>query len=398
MNHQSFQPDDPRHDRLEELLCDKAVQGLSAAEEAELRLLRADLGVGEDDSIEQAAASAMLAMTDPAATESLPAELRSKLDAKAAAWCRGESAAALSSHELSIGSIEFKRPAPVAVPAATMPEGTLRFRDRLYLQAQAASRAASRVASGVTGRVAGGAAGWAAAAAALTLAALVSTRQSADPGSAASSASSSLAWLARADAAASAEVVRAVAMNSSVARYDELISSGRPLVAVAAAPPTIDPDAAEVAAEFVWEPSAQTGFLRVSGLAATADKDRTYQAWIFDQGREEPYPVDAGTFDIPHDGGTWIIPVSARLPVLQPKAFAVTVERIGGTVVSAPERVLLVGQVANQSATEFVGPPSDAAFDRRSHTPHAAPIGPPAPEASEPSEEPASSRAESSTD
>jgi len=379
VNHQLLQPDDPRHDRLEELLCDKAVQGLSAAEEAELRLLRADLGMGEDDSIEQAAAAAMLAMTDTAATEPLPAGLRSKLDAKAAAWCRGETAAALSSHELSIGSIEFKRPAPVSVSAAPLAEVTLSFRDRVYRRAQAAS----------------GAAGWAAAAAALTLAALVSTRQSAEPGSTASRASSERTLLDPADAAASAEVVRAVALNSPVARYDELINSGRPLVAVAAIPPTVDPDAGEVAAEFVWEPGAQAGFLRVSGLAATTDKDRTYQAWVFDQGREEPYPVDAGTFDIPHDGGTWIIPVSARLPVLRPKAFAVTVERAGGTVVSAPERVLLVGQVTSQINTEFVGPPSDSASDRQRHLAPAIPNAAPAPDAGD---EPPPGRAEFPTE
>lgn len=340
MTAQPFQPDDSRFERLEELLCDKAVQGLSAAEEAELRLLRAELGVGEDDAIEHAAAAAMLAMTAGESVEPMPDSLRARLDARAADWCRGQGDLASKAHELQLVAFEPKSPAENDAKSE-LATGQIRFGDRVY-QAARSLRGGGGVMS---------------AAACLTLAAFVATWNNpvAQTGLQEAGLTSTFATA----ITEAADSIRTLAENSPVARYDELLSSGRNVVAAHAAAPLPTPQ--PISAEFLWEPGADRGFIRVSGLAATADRDVTYQAWVYDQSRPEPYPVDAGTFDIPHEGGTYIIPVSARLPVLRPAAFAVTLERAGGVVVSAPERVLLVGEVAGQEV-EFIGPPSEPSF------------------------------------
>ena len=70
---------------------------------------------------------------------------------------------------------------------------------------------------------------------------------------------------------------------------------------------------------------------------------RQYQLWIFDGGRDKRYPVDGGVFDIPANATEVVLPIRAALPVLSPKAFAVTIEKPGGVVVSGREHVVALG-------------------------------------------------------
>jgi hypothetical protein len=106
---------------------------------------------------------------------------------------------------------------------------------------------------------------------------------------------------------------------------------------------TKDPAAAGVSGDVVWDPVTQRGFIHLAGLAANDPKLRQYQAWIFDGGRDKRYPVDAGVFDVPADATEVVIPIHAALPVLSAKAFAVTVEKAGGVVVSGREHVVVLG-------------------------------------------------------
>jgi hypothetical protein len=106
---------------------------------------------------------------------------------------------------------------------------------------------------------------------------------------------------------------------------------------------TKDPAAAGVSGDVVWDPATQRGFLRFVGLAANDPAVRQYQLWIFDGGRDKRYPVDGGVFNIPADAGEVVIPIHAALPVLSAKAFAVTVEKPGGVVVSGREHVVVLG-------------------------------------------------------
>jgi anti-sigma-K factor RskA len=65
--------------------------------------------------------------------------------------------------------------------------------------------------------------------------------------------------------------------------------------------------------------------LIVNGLA-TAPKDKTYQAWVIENGEAKP----AGTFD--SSGARTAIPLASRVP--KGSTVAVTVEKAGG--VGAP--------------------------------------------------------------
>jgi hypothetical protein len=106
---------------------------------------------------------------------------------------------------------------------------------------------------------------------------------------------------------------------------------------------TKDPAAAGVTGDVVWDPVTQRGFLHFAGLAPNDPAMHQYQIWIFDAGRDKRYPVDGGVFDVPANAGEVIIPIRAALMVRKPAAFAVTLEKPGGVVVSGREHVVALG-------------------------------------------------------
>lgn len=106
---------------------------------------------------------------------------------------------------------------------------------------------------------------------------------------------------------------------------------------------TKEPAAAGLTGDVVWDPVTQRGFLHFAGLAANDPAVHQYQIWIFDAGRDKRYPVDGGVFDVPANATEVVIPIRAALMVLKPAAFAVTVEKPGGVVVSGREHVVALG-------------------------------------------------------
>lgn len=107
---------------------------------------------------------------------------------------------------------------------------------------------------------------------------------------------------------------------------------------------TDDPAAAGATGDVVWSTAEQAGFMRFSGLEPNDPSVFQYQLWIFDADRDERYPVDGGVFDVPAGVDEVVVPVHAKLEVHDPTLFAVTVERPGGVVVSARERIVVVAQ------------------------------------------------------
>ena len=86
----------------------------------------------------------------------------------------------------------------------------------------------------------------------------------------------------------------------------------------------------------VWSESKQAGYLVLGGLPANDPSQRQYQLWIVDPDRDE-FPVDGGVFDVQahlEADGKAYIPIDAKLPVRDPKAFALTLEQPGGVVKS----------------------------------------------------------------
>jgi hypothetical protein len=108
---------------------------------------------------------------------------------------------------------------------------------------------------------------------------------------------------------------------------------------------TKDPAAAGVTGDVVWDPATQRGFLHFAGLAANDPAVHQYQIWIFDAGRDQRYPVDGGVFDVPANTAEVVVPIRAELMVRKPAAFAVTVEKPGGVVVSGREHVVVLGAI-----------------------------------------------------
>jgi hypothetical protein len=106
---------------------------------------------------------------------------------------------------------------------------------------------------------------------------------------------------------------------------------------------TKDPASAGVSGTVVWDPATQQGFVRFSGLAPNDPRVHQYQLWIFDADRDQRYPVDGGIFDVPADGSEVLIPIHAKLIVHKPAAFAVTIEKPGGVVVSARDHIVALG-------------------------------------------------------
>ncbi|HKE42965.1 MAG TPA: anti-sigma factor [Steroidobacteraceae bacterium] len=109
---------------------------------------------------------------------------------------------------------------------------------------------------------------------------------------------------------------------------------------------TEDPASQGVKGDVVWDNATQRGFIRFTGLAANDPKRSQYQLWIFDARRDDRYPIDGGVFDIPANATEVVVPITAKLAVNQPAAFAVTIERPGGVVVSAREHVVALAKVA----------------------------------------------------
>jgi anti-sigma-K factor RskA len=106
---------------------------------------------------------------------------------------------------------------------------------------------------------------------------------------------------------------------------------------------THDPAAKGVSGDVVWDPVTQQGFLHFVGLASNDPAVKQYQMWIFDAARDQRYPIDGGVFDVPAGSNEVVIPINASLPVTKAAAFAVTVEKAGGVVVSARQHVVALG-------------------------------------------------------
>lgn len=105
----------------------------------------------------------------------------------------------------------------------------------------------------------------------------------------------------------------------------------------------VDLEAADGLGDVVWSPERQQGFMRFRGLAANDPSLAQYQLWIFDAERNSAHPVDGGVFDVPAAAdGEVVVRIDPRLPIRRATAFAITVEKPGGVVVSGRERLPLI--------------------------------------------------------
>ncbi len=263
-----------RNDEMLDLLVARATEGLSPEEERELeRLLAAD-GATDPQDMELAAAAATNAFAAGAGYgEEMPAGLKERLLADARA-----------------DSDTPRAPATVT---------DIGSRARRNEGSQQSSGSGNNGLAGSTfNRL-----GWAAAAMLLVALLVVNRPLPEEPGG--------------------ADPVEARA---------ELIREEPGTVVLPWNPPDID-EYAGVSGDVVWNNEKQEGYLRLAGMPTNDPVRSQYQLWIVDPERDEQ-PVDGGVFDIPAGTGEVIVPIRAKLGVIDPQAFAITREQPGGVVVS----------------------------------------------------------------
>lgn len=103
-----------------------------------------------------------------------------------------------------------------------------------------------------------------------------------------------------------------------------------------------------VAGEVIWDGETQEGYVTLAGLAPTTETGQQYQLWIFDAARDDRYPVDGGVFDVPPGAEQVTVRVRPTLYVARPAAFAVTLERAGGVVVSDRSHLMALARVTSR--------------------------------------------------
>jgi len=109
--------------------------------------------------------------------------------------------------------------------------------------------------------------------------------------------------------------------------------------------PPDDQRFAGVSGDVVWNNASQTGYMRLVNMPVNDPASSQYQLWIVDPERDQ-HPVDGGVFNV-NASGEVIVPINSKLPIIEPAAFAITEEQPGGVVVSAGP--LLVVAAAEQA-------------------------------------------------
>ncbi len=150
-----------------------------------------------------------------------------------------------------------------------------------------------------------------------------------------------IAWLAC--LAASVLALFAWQGNPSANVTRERLIASAPDLIQASWSATKTPLPGNVSGDVVWSNSAQRGFMRFVGMPINDPSVEQYQLWIIDPARDDE-PIDGGVFNITSTGES-IVPIQAKLAVAQPQAFAITIEKPGGVVVSTQERLPLLAEV-----------------------------------------------------
>ncbi|MHC5062586.1 MAG: anti-sigma factor [Planctomycetota bacterium] len=100
------------------------------------------------------------------------------------------------------------------------------------------------------------------------------------------------------------------------------------------------PRSGDASGDVVWSDAEQAGYMRFSGLPSNDPSEFQYQLWIFDGERDAAKPVDGGVFDIDAATGESIVRIDPKILVHAGAAFAVTIEKPGGVVVSDREHIV----------------------------------------------------------
>lgn len=104
------------------------------------------------------------------------------------------------------------------------------------------------------------------------------------------------------------------------------------------------PEVSGVTGEVLWSDAMQAGLMKFTGLPACAPGEQ-YQLWIIDSDRGLGQRVSGAVFGCDGSGPTQVL-IEPQLPIKHAAAFAVTIERAGGVVVSDMKRRVVLASIA----------------------------------------------------
>lgn len=102
---------------------------------------------------------------------------------------------------------------------------------------------------------------------------------------------------------------------------------------------TVKSETPGVAGRISWSESLQTGFMEFQNLRVNDPAKEQYQLWIIDE-RGMGQRISGGIFNV--DGPNVTIPITPAIRVRNAAAFAVTIEKPGGTWVSDMTRRVVI--------------------------------------------------------
>ncbi len=103
------------------------------------------------------------------------------------------------------------------------------------------------------------------------------------------------------------------------------------------------PECRGVTGEVRWSDSAQAGIMKFTGLPTNNAADTQYQLWIIDATRGMEQRISGGVFSAAP--GEVTVPISAPIHVNKAAAFAITIEKPGGTWVSDMKRRVVIASI-----------------------------------------------------
>lgn len=291
--------DDPQRERLELLYAMEAVGGLSDAEAAELEELRSLYPDIDGTSFQLAAAAMDLAFAtegQSTTTERLPDALRNSIltDAQDVhSWQRNGAAKSAATKSVATERVQ----AEVGVDHAT---------DESFASAVGPSARSGTSLNWL---------GWICALAASIALVIVSIPQGDEQAN---------------SAPTSAESLRLALLERSDTQLVQWTQGPTPF-------------SDTVTGNVAWNQRDQRGFMLFEGMPINDPTVEQYQLWIIDPKRDQ-HPIDGGVFDV-SDPKRAVVAIDAKLKVVDPQAFAITIEKPGGVVVSDQSRLPLLASV-----------------------------------------------------
>ncbi len=263
-----------------ELLSDRALSGLSAAEREELAQLLQAEGLDDDESLDRAAAAVDLAIGGVGpGEEPLPRELAARLEAAGRQAMSGGSA---------LAPARASTPSSAGRSGAGAHPATLRSSSKSSTTAAGAQVVVMPLPDATTKRDWTRWTGWMAAAAAVSLVLGQSLRRSSPP-----------------------------AHEGEGVKLPPVAALAAPVRLLTASAGT-DPRAAHATGELSWSDASGRGELRAFGLPAGA-----YEVWIEDAARGDRYRLAAGAFPA-REGVPAAVAVGTSIPAVRPGRLLVT--------------------------------------------------------------------------